>query len=46
MGVNAPKINQRIIGQLMMRLGILYYIRLVATGYCLRELTKFDFIPR
>ena len=26
MGVNAPKIHQRIIGQLMMRLGILYYI--------------------
>ena len=25
-GVNAPKIHQRIIGQLMMRLGILYYI--------------------
>lgn len=26
MGVNAPKIHQRIIGQLMMRLGMLYYI--------------------
>jgi Uma2 family endonuclease len=26
MGVNAPKIHQRIIGQLMMRLGILYHI--------------------
>lgn len=26
MVVNAPKIHQRIIGQLMMRLGILYYI--------------------
>jgi len=26
MGVNAPKIHQRIIGQLMMRLGILFYI--------------------
>jgi hypothetical protein len=26
MGVNAPKVHQRIIGQLMMRLGILYYI--------------------
>ena len=26
MGVNAPKIHQRIIGQLMMRLGILYYL--------------------
>jgi Uma2 family endonuclease len=25
MGVNAPKIHQRIIGQLMMQLGILYY---------------------
>ena len=25
-GVNAPKIHQRIIGQLLMRLGILYYI--------------------
>jgi Uma2 family endonuclease len=25
-GVNAPKIHQRIIGQLMMRLGILFYI--------------------
>jgi Uma2 family endonuclease len=25
MGVNAPKIHQRIIGQLMMKLGILYY---------------------
>ncbi len=26
MGVDAPKVHQRIIGQLMMRLGILYYI--------------------
>lgn len=26
MGVNAPKIHQRIIGKLMMRLGILYHI--------------------
>jgi Uma2 family endonuclease len=26
MGVNAPKIHQRIIGSLMMRLGILYHI--------------------
>lgn len=26
MVVNAPKIHQRIISQLMMRLGILYYI--------------------
>lgn len=26
MGVNAPKIHQRIIGQLMMRLGMLYYL--------------------
>lgn len=26
MGVNAPKIHQRIIGQLMMRLGMLFYI--------------------
>jgi Uma2 family endonuclease len=25
-GINAPKIHQRIIGQLMMRLGMLYYI--------------------
>ncbi|MBC7777398.1 MAG: hypothetical protein H7246_18335 [Phycisphaerae bacterium] len=25
-GVNAPKIHQRIIGQLMMRLGMLFYI--------------------
>ncbi len=25
MGVNAPKIHQRIIGKMMMRLGILYY---------------------
>lgn len=26
MGVNAPKVHQRIIGQLMMRLGMLHYI--------------------
>jgi hypothetical protein len=25
MGVNAPKIHQRIIGKMMMRLGILFY---------------------